>query len=137
MAVTIRDEQPCSFSENVKGQFLIQLLKKRSFAKLFCTRYHTVAPFGIPHRAVKRTTACGYTIPKDTTVILNIYGQHCDPSVWGDPGNFRPERFLSEGDVVPADHPNRVNLYAFGAGTRGCVGEVSSEPCQQVILNYN
>jgi cytochrome P450 len=36
----------------------------------------------------------GYTLPKDTIVFGNFWAVHHDEKVWGDPQNFRPERFL-------------------------------------------
>ncbi|ODM87784.1 Cytochrome P450 1A1 [Orchesella cincta] len=39
----------------------------------------------------------GYLLPKDVTVISNLYAIHHDPKIWGEDFNeFRPERFLSE-----------------------------------------
>ena len=49
---------------------------------------------------------------------------HHDEKFWGDPYEFRPERFLDEDkNLVAADHPNRKHLMPFGAGTRVCLGE--------------
>ena len=50
---------------------------------------------------------------------------HHDEEFWGDPCNFRPERFLNTGGkLLAANHLNRKHLLAFGAGMRVCVGEV-------------
>lgn len=60
-------------------------------------RCSTVAPMGIPHRSIKDTELMGYRIPKGTTVLTNLYQIHMDSEFWGDPENFRPERFLETG----------------------------------------
>lgn len=38
----------------------------------------------------------GYTIPKDTQVLVNLNSVLRSPEVWGDPDKFRPERFIGE-----------------------------------------
>ena len=46
-----------------------------------------------------------------------------DPDLWGDPENFRPERFLdSEGKIVK-EH----KLMTFSIGKRNCIGEGVAE----------
>ncbi|WAR13363.1 CP1A1-like protein [Mya arenaria] len=68
-------------------------------------RYISHVPLAVPH-----ATIC------DTL--------HHDKTVWGDPWNFRPERFLTDsGRLVPAHHYCRKRLLAFGAGRRVCLGE--------------
>ncbi len=87
-------------------------------------RYTSVAALGVGHRAVDDVQIAGYTIPKGTQIITNLWALHHDPEFWEDPEEFRPERFLDEhGDLVSADHPNRKNLMPFGAGPRVCLGE--------------
>jgi len=36
----------------------------------------------------------GFTIPKGTVVIPNLWSVHRDPAVWEEPDSFRPGRFL-------------------------------------------
>lgn len=57
----------------------------------------------------------GYFFPKNATVISNIFSAHNDPKVWGDPENFRPERFLSEDGTT---FLKNENLIPFSAGRR-------------------
>lgn len=83
-------------------------------------RFETLAPSSVPHRAMRDTTLAGFQIPKDTIVQVGLFALHNDKEVWGDPENFRPERFLD-------DH-GKVNLkkdfsLPFGAGKRLCAGE--------------
>ena len=62
-----------------------------------------------------------------TDIWINFWGLHHDEKLWHKPGIFDPSRFLDDtGHMVPADHPNRMNLLPFGAGSRICVGKVVS-----------
>lgn len=82
-------------------------------------RYSSIAPIGI-HRALKAQEFRGYMIPKDTLLIQNLYFIHHDPRVWGDPENFRPERFLSPDGKTFKKHDA---LMPFSTGRRQCLGE--------------
>ncbi|KAG8223772.1 hypothetical protein J437_LFUL001492 [Ladona fulva] len=78
-------------------------------------RRSSVAPLGVPHAILgcsKDVKLQGYILPKDARVILNLYGLHHDPKIWGDPDNFRPERFLDEN----GKHIKHEALLPFGFG---------------------
>ena len=82
-------------------------------------RKSSVVPVGLFHRAVQDETIEGYFVPKDTSIVANIHAAHHDPQVWGDPENFRPERWIGrDGKVKRID-----DLVAFSAGKRSCIGE--------------
>lgn len=38
----------------------------------------------------------GYTIPKGTVILPNLWSVHRDPTVWDDPDSFNPTRFLND-----------------------------------------
>lgn len=59
-------------------------------------RIQTLTPWSVFHRTKEATTLMGYDIPGGTIVITNLSHMHNDPDFWGDPENFRPERFLTE-----------------------------------------
>nr|CAD7458650.1 unnamed protein product [Timema tahoe] len=82
-------------------------------------RMSNVGPVSLPHRALADTQIDGYFIPKDSTLLMSLWSCHMDPSHWGDPHNFRPDRFLNEKELLPAD----PWLLPFGAGRRRCLGE--------------
>ncbi|MBM7805288.1 fatty-acid peroxygenase [Geodermatophilus bullaregiensis] len=67
-------------------------------------RFYPFAPF-IGGRAPQRLEFGGQTIPRNSMVLLDVYGQGHDPDLWEDPYTFRPERFLGreigEFDLVP------------------------------------
>ncbi|CAL8123393.1 unnamed protein product [Orchesella dallaii] len=62
----------------------------------------------------------GYHLPKGLLLIPNMYHVYHDKKIWGDPENFRPERFLNEDEsrVIRSD-----SLVAFQPGKRQCLGE--------------
>jgi cytochrome P450 len=83
-------------------------------------RKSSIASLGIFHSALEDTTLGGYTIAKGTWISVNSYHVHHDPEIWGDPMNFRPERFLSpDGKTVLKNDA----LIPFSVGKRVCVGE--------------
>jgi fatty-acid peroxygenase len=82
-------------------------------------RFYPFAPF-LGGRAVTDLTWRGEHIPAGCTVLLDVYGQHHDERLWGDPYAFRPRRFL--------DRPvERDMLIPQGGGTpdagHRCPGE--------------
>ena len=90
--------------------------------RLETLRYLTPVTLTI-RRAREDTNLLGEPIPKDTSVLVNMFAAHHDPKKYDDPWSFKPERFLDErGGLVDIDHPNRKNLKAFGAGKKMCMG---------------
>ncbi|XP_072041400.1 cytochrome P450 2C5-like [Amphiura filiformis] len=61
----------------------------------------------------------GFAIPKGSYMQASLYSVSRDASIWRDPDEFKPERFLDErGNVIKI--PENM---AFGAGKRVCLGE--------------
>eukprot|EP00061_Rhincodon_typus_P017053 g45581.t1 len=64
-------------------------------------RMTTVVPLAIPHMASETIDFKGYTIPKGSMVVANLWSVHRDPSMWEHPDEFNPSRFLSpDGNIV-------------------------------------
>jgi cytochrome P450 len=83
-------------------------------------RRSSIAVVGVFHTAIQDTKFQGYDIPKDCWLLGNQYAIHHDKDIWGDPDNFRPERFLSpDGRTVLKNE----NLLPFSVGKRQCIGE--------------
>ena len=90
-----------------------------------CLRITNIIPIIMPHNCMEDCKFEGYDIKKDTRIIANLWTVNRDPSVWGDPDVFRPERFLdSDGDLLPPESKVRQAWLLFGVGRRNCVGEV-------------
>ncbi|CAL8092448.1 unnamed protein product [Orchesella dallaii] len=83
-------------------------------------RFSTITPDGVQHRALADSEFHGYFIPKDVLIQPNLYYIHHSKAIWGDPENFRPERFLSSDGKTFIKNDN---LQAFQVGRRQCVGE--------------
>ncbi|KPJ20780.1 putative cytochrome P450 304a1 [Papilio xuthus] len=52
-------------------------------------------------------------------VNLNFVTLHMSKEIWGDPENFRPERFIENGQL----QLSKDKTLPFGAGRRICAGE--------------
>lgn len=96
-------------------------------------RISVPGPLLLPHKATKDSTLEGYTIPKDTTIFINVWNLHFDEKEWEDPYRFNPERFIdSEGKLMQVAY---VKSYLpFGAGRRVCVGETLAKHELFIIL---
>ncbi|XP_015055307.1 3,9-dihydroxypterocarpan 6A-monooxygenase [Solanum pennellii] len=76
----------------------------------------------------------GYTIPKNSRLVLNIYAINRDPNEWRDADEFIPERYLVnsgggeenqlaiEPDELEAMKGQNFCYVPFGGGRRGCPG---------------
>lgn len=88
-------------------------------------RFFHIVPITGPRRVLKTCELGGYTIPKNTTVLIGIRSVHMDAEFWKDPEVFRPERFLDENNqVLTIDR-----LTPFGAGRRKCLGDQLAKEC--------
>ena len=58
-------------------------------------RFFHIVPLSGPRRVLKTCELAGYTIPKNTTVLIDLRSVHMDKEFWKDPEVFRPERFLN------------------------------------------
>lgn len=66
-------------------------------------------------------TLCGQHIPAGTTVGINAWVLHHDGKVFPDPDSFIPERWLKSAPEKLKEMEQ--SFFAFGAGSRTCVGK--------------
>ncbi|KAK4486407.1 hypothetical protein RD792_009081 [Penstemon davidsonii] len=87
-------------------------------------RLHPTLPLMVPHCPSKPCVVGNYTIPKGARVFVNVWAIHRDPSIWENPMEFNPERFLNgKGDYSGND----FNYIPFGSGRRICAGIAMAE----------
>lgn len=78
------------------------------------TRLANVGPTSIPHRAMADSVLLGYEIKKNYTLLANLRSVHMDEQHWGDPEEFRPERFIND----KGEYVEDPWLIPFGLGTK-------------------
>ncbi|XP_026420333.1 cytochrome P450 76A1-like [Papaver somniferum] len=94
-------------------------------------RFHPPGAFPIPRTVMQDIEVMGYSIPKGTLVLVNIWGIGRDPSSWDDPLSFKPERFLNS----TIDYRGQNFEYIpFGAGRRICPGLPLAQQMIHVML---
>ena len=82
-------------------------------------RLHPAVPLLLPRKAEVDTDICGFIVPKDAQVLVNVWAIGRDPNLWENPNSFMPERFLgSDMDV----RGQNFELIPFSAGRRICPG---------------
>ena len=72
------------------------------------------------HCATKDTTLCGYRVPKDTIVFVDLASLHLNSECWENPEEFNPYRYIDHEGLLITDQGNWL---PFGAGRRSCAGE--------------
>ncbi|MFN8528383.1 MAG: cytochrome P450 [Anaerolineae bacterium] len=86
--------------------------------------------WGITRETVEETQLGGYTIPKGSVAILNVYGVHRDPRFFAEPERFDPDRFTPERE-------KQLPKYAytpFGGGPRICIGNAFAMMEAKLVL---
>ncbi|KAK9129996.1 hypothetical protein Sjap_010483 [Stephania japonica] len=84
-------------------------------------RLYPPSPLSLPHEASNDCIVGGFHVPKGATLITNIWKIQRDPSIWPDPMEFKPERFLTKQAHVDF-RGLHYELLPFGSGRRMCVG---------------
>ncbi|KAJ9176609.1 hypothetical protein P3X46_011901 [Hevea brasiliensis] len=84
-------------------------------------RLYPAGPLAVPREAMEDCTLCGYHIPKGTRFLTNLWKLHRDASVWPNPEEFKPYRFLTTHTHVDLLGQN-FELVPFGSGRRSCPG---------------
>lgn len=89
-------------------------------------RLHPAVPLLVPHCPSKTCIVGGYTIPKGTRVLINAWAIHRDPSIWVNPLEFIPERFMDSNYKLDFTG-NDFRYFPFGSGRRICAGIAMAE----------
>ncbi|XP_018483847.1 cytochrome P450 84A1 [Raphanus sativus] len=82
-------------------------------------RLHPPIPL-LLHEAAADSVVSGYSIPRDSRVMINVYAIGRDGSVWTEPDAFRPGRFME--NKAPDFKGSDFEFLPFGSGRRSCPG---------------
>ncbi|KAG8641977.1 hypothetical protein MANES_12G049532v8 [Manihot esculenta] len=107
-------DRPVEESDVENLVYLIAIMKET-------LRLYPAGPLAVPREAMEDCTLSGYHIPKGTRLLTNLWKLHRDPSVWPNPEEFKPDRFLTTHAEVDVLGQN-FELVPFGSGRRSCPG---------------
>ncbi|XP_076924030.1 flavonoid 3'-monooxygenase CYP75B137-like [Bidens hawaiensis] len=94
-------------------------------------RLHPALPLMVPHCPSESCVIGGYTVPKGARVFVNAWAIQRDPTIWENPLEFRPERFLNgKYDYTGND----FSYFPFGSGRRICAGTAMGERMFMFLL---
>uniref|UniRef100_A0AB38SSM9 Flavonol 6-hydroxylase n=1 Tax=Rudbeckia hirta TaxID=52299 RepID=A0AB38SSM9_RUDHI len=98
-------------------------------------RLHPPLPFLLPRAPNKTCIVGGYTVPKGSTIFLNVWAIQRDPKYWEKPSEFIPERFLNNEGLEKWDYSGtNPKFFPFGSGRRRCPGIPLGEKMMMHIL---
>ncbi|KAK9989593.1 hypothetical protein SO802_029832 [Lithocarpus litseifolius] len=100
-------------------------------------RLHSPIPLLVPHMNLEEAKLGGYTIPKESKVVVNAWWLSNNPEWWKNPEEFRPERFLEEECGTDAVAGGKVDFrfLPFGMGRRSCPGIILALPILGLIIS--
>ncbi|KAK0387750.1 hypothetical protein NLU13_3995 [Sarocladium strictum] len=93
-------------------------------------RLRPFTAFSIPESSPRPLNFGGFDIPANSSVVVDTVAINHNPEFWGpDSHEFKPLRLRN---MSPSDL--RYNLFAFGFGTRKCLGQYLGEAMTKVYL---
>ncbi|XP_030493605.2 cytochrome P450 CYP73A100 [Cannabis sativa] len=121
--------------ENVTESNLNQLPYLQATVKE-TLRLHTPIPLLVPHMNLEEAKLGGFTIPRESKVVVNAWWLANNPEWWKNPEEFRPERFLEEEGSIEAVAAGKVDFrfLPFGVGRRSCPGIILALPILASVI---
>ncbi|PWA78519.1 cytochrome P450 [Artemisia annua] len=82
-------------------------------------RLYPHAPLSLLRESIEDCTVGGYTVPKGTRLLVNIWKIQHDPHRWTNPFEFQPEKFMISNKV----NGQHLRLIPFSSRRRMCPGK--------------
>ncbi|KAJ0098592.1 hypothetical protein Patl1_19944 [Pistacia atlantica] len=120
-------------NENIVEEFHLDKLHYLNAIVKETLRLHPPTPFLIPHNPSVTCTISGYTIPKGSRIILNVWKMQRDSEAWKNPLEFQPDRFQNDSENGYY-HGKNFNFLPFGSGRRICAGMPLAEKFLPYLL---
>ncbi|XP_057497378.1 cytochrome P450 CYP73A100-like [Actinidia eriantha] len=133
----IRDEISAVLGENPITESNLHELPYLQATVKETLRLHTPIPLLVPHMNLEEAKLGGYTIPKETKVVVNAWWLANNPKWWKNPSEFRPERFLEEDggtQAVVGGGNVDFRFLPFGVGRRSCPGIILALPILGLVI---
>jgi cytochrome P450 len=119
----------------IPGEMTKENLVKCEYLNVFikeAMRLYPAAKFVPTREAIRDCRIGDYNVPAGTHIAVNIYGLQMSEDVYGDPENFRPERWLPS-EQAKKKIPSTAWI-PFSSGSRVCIGNNFSLYEQRVFL---
>ncbi|KAG2670236.1 hypothetical protein I3760_14G075700 [Carya illinoinensis] len=97
-------------------------------------RVHPPGPFLLVRTPSESSIIGGYHVPKGSSIFLNAWAIQRDPKYWGNPLEFKPERFLNNAYGRFDYLGNSFKYFPFGSRRRICAGLTLAERTLKYIL---
>jgi len=101
---------------DIKNLVYLQAIVKETL------RLYPAGPLLGPREAMEDCSIAGYDVPAGTRLIVNVWKIQRDPSVWENPSEFQPERFLTSRHANVDVKGQQYEMIPFGSGRRACPG---------------
>ncbi|KAK7595184.1 hypothetical protein V9T40_001617 [Parthenolecanium corni] len=92
-------------------------------------RINPVSGIGAGHIATKDTDFANYRLPQGTLLFFGHQDTLNDPTIFNEPKQFRPERFLKKEEI-------KIKMTNFGLGKRACIGEILAKNSLYLFIAY-
>ncbi|KAK7841681.1 geraniol 8-hydroxylase [Quercus suber] len=76
-------------------------------------RLQPSAPFLLPHKAMIDVEICGFIVPKNAQILINVWAMGRDFSIWPNSNLFMPERLPLANRMVPLILASLVHHFAW------------------------
>ncbi|KUJ10419.1 putative O-methylsterigmatocystin oxidoreductase [Mollisia scopiformis] len=118
-------------SERLPGFDDLERLTYLNYIKQEVFRIAPLSPLGIPHVNLTDDTYNGMFIPKGSIIYQNVYAMHRDESIYSNPYEFDPDRY------IPKDQGRRGEPFPngnFGWGRRVCPGQFLANNTLSLVM---